>query len=865
MTAALKKSKSHVLIVDDEPQVLAALGDQLEKDYVMHAAASGAEGLALLSEVKPVSVVLSDQRMPNMNGDEFLARAAKVSDASRILITGFADLEAVIRSVNEGHIFGYMTKPWGDTELDIVVRKAEEHYNLLRALQHERDLLRNLMDNAPDMITFKDLEGRFIRVNDAFARFYGLESTVKAEGVRDSVILGRRVATQLRAENEEVIRTKRPIETEAMQIDINGAPTWLARTTAPVVDKSANVVSMVSIARDITTRKKQETKIAGLTRVRSVLSSVNSTIVRANSETELFREICQVTAKVGEFKHVSIYIVDEKRSTLTPVASVGPIELTPLNMGSPADAESRLTTAYLAFESKRISVCNDIEAEGLLTPFQRQAVKFGMHTVASLPLMVDGTSVGVINLAATSKNYFDAEEILVLEELAANIGFAMEMLRNRNELYFLALHDPLTGLPNRANFQGKLAELLLKTQEKNAHMAVAVVNLKRFRMLNDSLGRHVGDDLLRQVGARLSNAVGREHVARLSSDFFGVIIADASNTNAIVRSIGKMRELLARVYQVKDREVHIGARFGVGIYPQDGETAELLSANAEATLQKGREADEEITFYTPAINATVSERLDIEHRLRRALDQHQYVLHYQPKLDALSGAIIGAEALIRWNDPNEGLIPPGRFIPVLEETGQIVEVGNWALQEASRVYRQISASGIACPRIAVNVSQVQMARPSFTKQVIKNIVGDGKGDHGVDLEITESLLMVNIDAAVQTLQKLRERGFCVAVDDFGTGYSSLGYLAKLPVDGLKIDRSFIISMEDDAKSMAIVSAIINLAHSFKLKVIAEGVETNDQLKLLRLLNCDQIQGYLFHKPMPEEQFVDLLRQPQPGV
>jgi EAL domain-containing protein (putative c-di-GMP-specific phosphodiesterase class I) len=296
----------------------------------------------------------------------------------------------------------------------------------------------------------------------------------------------------------------------------------------------------------------------------------------------------------------------------------------------------------------------------------------------------------------------------------------------------------------------------------------------------------------------------------------------------------------------------MAAKVGVAVFPDDGADVDTLFRNAEAALKKAKASGDRYLFYTQRMTAMVAGKLTLENQLRQALDNEEFVLHYQPKVNLASGKLTGAEALIRWNDPRTGLVAPGRFIPILEETGLIYDVGRWALRQAIADYLRWRSAGLPAVRVAVNVSPLQLRNHDFIAEIRQAIGIDAQAAAGLELEITESLIMEDVRHSIATLQAIRTMGVGIAIDDFGTGFSSLSYLAKLPVDTLKIDRSFVIDMTAAQEGLALVSTIINLAHALKLKVVAEGVETEEQARLLRLLNCDEFQGYLFSKPVPRE-------------
>jgi EAL domain-containing protein (putative c-di-GMP-specific phosphodiesterase class I) len=304
--------------------------------------------------------------------------------------------------------------------------------------------------------------------------------------------------------------------------------------------------------------------------------------------------------------------------------------------------------------------------------------------------------------------------------------------------------------------------------------------------------------------------------------------------------------------------LRVSAKAGIAVFPDDAADPEGLFKNAEAALKKAKASGERYLFHTQQMTERVAETLALENQLRQALERKEFVLHYQPKVD-LEKRIVGLEALIRWQSPQLGLVPPGKFIPLLEETGLILQVGCWALNRAARDHRNWVEQKLRPPRVAVNVSPIQLRQRDFVEVVERAIMG-GVAPTGIDLELTESLVMEDIEANITKLKSVRGLGIKIAIDDFGTGYSSLGYLAKLPVQSLKIDRSFIANMHKDADAMSLISTIISLAHSLRLTVIAEGVETEEQANFLRLLRCDEMQGYLFSKPMPFDDITSLLKK-----
>jgi diguanylate cyclase (GGDEF)-like protein len=389
-----------------------------------------------------------------------------------------------------------------------------------------------------------------------------------------------------------------------------------------------------------------------------------------------------------------------------------------------------------------------------------------------------------------------------------------------------------------------------------------VGNIKRFRQVNEIFGREAGDALLRELAQRLrASCPERENVARTAGDSFAFILdATGEPAEIVARVDAGLQAILGQPFAIGGKEVRIAMTAGVAVSPPDGPDAETLFRHAEDAKKKAKVTGDRILFYQPEMNARVAETLLLESRLHRALENGEFELYYQPKVAAATGAVTGLEALIRWRDPEGGLVPPAKFIPLLEETGMIVEVGAWVIRNAlieSRDWRLIHGGPL---RIAVNVSPVQLKQPDFVETVRRAIEGFGSAAAQLDLEITESMAMDGIEGNVKKLRELRAMGINIAVDDFGTGYSSLAYLTSLPISALKIDRSFVATMQSDAQHMSLVSMIISLGRTLDLAVIAEGVETEDQAKLLRLLKCDQLQGYLYSKPLPAAEVAAALER-----
>jgi diguanylate cyclase (GGDEF)-like protein len=462
-------------------------------------------------------------------------------------------------------------------------------------------------------------------------------------------------------------------------------------------------------------------------------------------------------------------------------------------------------------------------------------------------------------LYAEQRGFFDDQEIKLLNELAGDISFAIDHIDKAEKLEYLAYFNPLTGLANRMLLMDRLAQALA-ANPAGVKVALAMINIERFKTINDTLGRKAGDALLTQMAQRLVALAGDpSRVAHIGADQFSVMIPGVKVEEKVARIIDDgFARIEGTAFRPDGADLRIAIRSGIALYPNDGADADSIFRNAEAALKKAKSSGEKYLFYTEKMTERIAERLALENKLRHAIEKEEFVLHYQPKVDVAHRRIVGVEALIRWQGP-DGLVPPLSFIPLLEETGLITQVGTWALKRALLDHRGWTAQGLPAPRVAVNVSPLQLRQRNFV-DVVAQVIAAGPAPAGLDLELTESLVMEDIEGNIGKLNSIRALGVNIAIDDFGTGYSSLGYLAKLPVQALKIDRSFISAMDKDPNAMTLVSTIISLAHSLRLKVIAEGVETESQANTLRLLRCDELQGYLFSKPLPIDGITALLRK-----
>lgn len=472
--------------------------------------------------------------------------------------------------------------------------------------------------------------------------------------------------------------------------------------------------------------------------------------------------------------------------------------------------------------------------------------------------------VAIILASLLAREYENAELYDSLKRhvdaLAAELDERQRALDQEEQLHDLAYYDSLTGLPNATLFQERLSQLIERLP--GTKVALFMIELDRFSHLSELLGRSVGDELLRSVGQRLVGTLPEPgNLARISSDTFALAVSQVGEqTDPSLFVHDKIFAAFSRPFEAGGREVWIVARAGVAIYPADDGDSGTVFRNAEAALEEAKASGVRYLFHSPELNSRIAEDIALEQKLFAGTAHQEFMLHYQPKLDAKTKQVDGLEALLRWNSPEAARASPSRIIRALENSELILEVGQWVLTQALSDWKGWRDAGLQPPRVAVNVSAVQLRYPNFADIVLAALDRCGVPGEALELEITESVIMSDVESNVERLRKICDAGVTIAIDDFGTRYSSLRYLAKLKVHALKIDRSFISRMTMEAASMTLVSMIIGLGHALDLNVVAEGVEEEGQARLLGLLKCDTLQGFLFSKPLPAKQIEDVLRQ-----
>ncbi|HUO83199.1 MAG TPA: EAL domain-containing protein [Gammaproteobacteria bacterium] len=858
-----------ILIIEDSANDAELIAKQVTKggiDCAFHRVETEEALRGALAEFDP-DIVLSDFSLPQFDGPRVLdVVVAERPDLPFIFVSGtIGEVRAIdamkrgatdyVLKTNLARLAPAIDRALREASVRNARRQAEE------MLRDNERRLRDIVETSQDWIWELDAGGCFT---------FSSRSVEGILGFTPAELLGRDFRSFLHESDRDGAEGRLPAAPGESVSGViarwrrkDGSWRWLERNAVALSGPNAELAGFRGTDRDITERRAQQIRITRLSRIHAMLSSINSAIVRIRDRDEMLAEACRIAVERGGYARAATHLLDPGRMTLKTVACAG--------LDSPALADAQISTlqepgeeylsmAALAVQSNEAVVCNDLAKDSQPVLQRRDLLELRLRSVIVLPLIVDGTAVGVLSLYAREAQIFDASERNVLSELAGNISFALQYFQKEDAVQFLSYFDPLTGLAKRTLFCERLGRLMQQADAEQRSVAVLAFDLERLGAINDSFGRHVGDRLLELIADRLRDRFpDTQRLAYLDGGSFAVAftgLTDASTEGPELRD--RVHELIREPIQIESHEIRVSARFGLACSPDDGDTGEMLVSNAEGARNHAKNADETYVHYALKLNTGVAERMVLERKLVRALELGEFVLHYQPIVHLDHGGISSVEALLRWQDPERGLVMPGEFIPTLESMRLIVEVGKWAMQQASRDCQHWRSHGFPDMRVAVNVSALQIRRREFADSVLEIVSGWRQGLCGLDLEITESMLMQDVQGCVRTLQQLREAGVRFAIDDFGTGYSSLAHLFKLPVDSLKIDRSFIAGVVGDPGSMTIVRTIITLAKEFHMTAIAEGVETVEQLELLRIMKCEMAQGYLFARPMPGEKLLNKL-------
>src|SRR6266850_3331735 len=695
-----------------------------------------------LREFAP-DVILSDFSMPGFSGMAALALAREICpDTPFIFVSGTIGEESAVDALKSGatdyllknnlvRLSSAVERALREGKERAARRKVEGEFEALR------ERLRSIVSTLPDVVWSVAVPSReILYVSPASSTVFG---RTQAEVYENRTLWGEPIHPEDRPRIMALWQgavTGETFEAEYRIVKPGGEIRWIQGRGRFNGDAAGNVVRIDGISRDITERRERERKLTQLSRVHAVLSGINSAIVRVRSRDELLRDACRIAVGAGQFRMAWIGVVDREAKQVKPVAWDGEVRGFFDNAPLAVTATSGQSLVGQAVREKKPVISGDIQSDPQRM-MKKECLERGINSLAALPLIVRGEAVGVLVLYAGELGFFDSEEMQLLMQLAGDIAFALEHIGQEERIAYLAYYDALTGLPNRALFHERLTQLLHAAKHGRTQVVVAAGDINRFRLINDTLGRQAGDALLREFAQRLKRIWPEpDHVARISGDVFVGALADIRDPSNIAYSVDKtVAAIIEAPFTVEGKELRIATTAGVAVFPTDGEDADTLFRNAEAALEKAKDSGERYLFYRPEMNSRVAKTLLLENKLRQAIKLDQFVLHYQPKVDGSSRRVSRLEALIRWQDPETGLVPPMKFIPILEETGMILEVGQWAIRKALDDSRRWRMKDGSPPRIAVNVSPIQLQQRNFVEAVRGSVEEAGADGCQLDLEI----------------------------------------------------------------------------------------------------------------------------------
>src|SRR6266404_4212934 len=577
-----------------------------------------------------------------------------------------------------------------------------------------------------------------------------------------------------------------------------------------------------------------ERRMARLTGVLQMLSGINAVLLRIQNRDELLNETCRLAHRVGGYAIAMVALINPTTRMARAIGWAGSDVVAGAGHEFPIADHEAADASLVArvIRTGQAVLCEDITRQQFVIDGKDALIAAGVRSLACLPLRIDGTPVGAFLCGTSAMGVIGQEEVplleemMLLEEVASNLSFALQYLDKQDAVHFLSYFEPLTGLAKRALFCERLSRLLTRGTDSLPRLEVTVFDVAHLSVINDSFGRHTGDRLLQCVADRLKvHFPDTEQLAHLGGGTFVSVCALPQRAEDESRILHHdFTKVFERPFSVDGHEIVAKIKSGLACFPEDGKESNELVQNAEAALKEAKTSGEKYLHHRMEMNSQLARRVGMEHRLRTALDDGQFVLYYQPKITLRTGKIAAAEALLRWRDPEHGLIAPGEFLPLLESAGLMAATGAWVLRQAASDCRHWRRMGLPPVRVAVNISPPDLRRRNTASEILEGI-GDlaGDPDWGVDIEVTEGALVGDSSACVHSLRMLRAAGVRIAIDDFGTGFSSLGRLSELPIDTLKIDRTFTARLPSDRKGCTLVSTIIGLAHAFDMTTVAEKI------------------------------------------
>ncbi len=636
---------------------------------------------------------------------------------------------------------------------------------------------------------------------------------------------------------------------------------------------------IITTAHDVSQQVLAEKSRDRLQQMFAALSATNEAIMKVRTPEKLYQRVCDAAVDGGQFLAAAVLLPDGE-DHLKVAAWTSSIQASDLPdpaglaVSVSVDAPEGSGLAGTASRSLKTCISHDYLNDARTAHWHDQARRAGIRSAAAVPLVRGSQSIGVLLLHSDDRRKFDEEVVALLQRLAENIVFGLnnfqherERKRNEKRVQYLATHDSLTRLPNRVMFNELLHQLIDTSQRYHGKFALIFIDLDRFKLVNESLGREAGDTVLRTVSQRLARTLrASDVIARLGGDEFAVLVHEVSQRKQISEIARKLLSAAIEPISIGGRDYRVTASMGIARYPVSGKDAKVLLRSANQAMHMAKEAGKNnFQFFSRGRARPTQEHLTLETHLRGALQREELSLCYQARVSLRTGRITGAEVLLRWKNPELGVVTPTSFIPIAEETGLIVPIGRWVMKTACAQSLQWQVLGLPPIVLSINLSPRQLLDPHLVEDISQLLTRSGMSPGLLEVEVSETLLMTNPERATEVLTELRELGVRVAIDDFGTGYSTMAQLKNFPVNTLKVDRSFIRGLPDDAEDRTLTETTIAMGRSLGMTVIAEGVETREQQDYLRKHHCDEMQGFYFSKPLRAEAFTRLLSRQADGL
>ncbi len=736
--------------------------------------------------------------------------------------------------------------------------QIEQQQRTDEALRRSTLQLEALIEASPLAIIVFGVDAKIQRWNPAAQRLFGW--TEQEVLNQPNPIFPPGMSEVARAHRERILSGTMFENADTVRQRKDGTLVNVSLSAAPLRGGAGDIIGRVAMFADISERKRVEQR-------QNLQNAITAMLAEADRVEEIIPRLIQRLCESWGFAAGARRVVGDDKVLrhreywCLPVAAIDTfMRQSAARVNSAGEGAGLLRRVWTSGQPVWLG---DLAQE---PAFARgaQALEAGLHCAFAFPIMVGGEFFGVIEFFGREVRRHDADIVALAQNVGSQLGQFIARKKAESNLTFLASHDALTNLPNRFMFNERLTQALARAHRQGKMVAVLFIDLDRFKVINDTLGHDAGDRLLVELAGQLRGCL-RENdtIARQGGDEFVVLVEDINDPSQVTGVAQKILETVAEARILGGQEFNITASIGISVYPDEGADLQTLLKNADIAMYRAKEQGKNnFQFYSAEMNQHTFERLALETSLRRAIEREEFLLHYQPKIDLRNGRITGVEALVRWKHPELGMVSPAQFIPLAEETGLIGPIGDWVLRTACAEARRWITSSASEISVAVNLSARQFAREDLAQSITSVLFESGLEPRFLEIEITESTVMLDAKRATRVLQQLKDMGIRVALDDFGTGYSSLGYLKRFPIDSVKVDRSFILDIPHDPDDVAITLAVIAMAHSLRLKVIAEGVETEEQYQFLRTHDCDEMQGYYFSEPVDAAALARLISRPR---